>query len=958
MKYLKYHQEYKLENIKVDIDTSEMISESFENDITWGGSLLGRLINSTIRRFKIGYNQTKVDSLIKKLESELDYLVSSSLQGKNSDDFNKLMVIKFMEEIKDICLQPENVLDEIKLDELLGGHRGLYDATDPKKNQKTNGVIQGAINKITNDLPKEMKEVLGFQKKELLDRLSDFSDELRKLTLSLPNSSTQAASAGSSNFNVNFTNVLTTIKANQLITSGYKFGGVLNYELFLEMENSAKQRRRSKEYFAKQRGQETTQTGDKKPVENETEKPVENKEENPTEEKVPVTKGNPEEISKPVELSTETPQDKKETEPTKQEPNTEPNTEEEVEESEIKVGDEFLYTNSKGVTGKVKVISLTNVKTIGGDKEYLTKDDGTGNKLEPGQVSVAFMDKGGKYSTTSTNAVNKSDLKPIPRKRSEIDEVIAILKRSTEDEAKKNTKVRNMMNKVVALPKDKVEVVEDPVKYDDEEIKLAVAIDKVKSAINESMIYEISSLGDQEEEDEDESEDKEKSTPETGGGSSKDDIKKENVKGIWEKWFAESDRKTPHRLTQREVDEVDTLLKNGLGELKLDVAKRPDPIIAIGRIYGRAHELYFTPVIPSGRPGGKVSQKTYREYVKLGAAPSGAPADGSYGPWAVKSILNKWTDGVMKLLQNQEYRKILANVNFVVVGSEDQFNKTTEGRIYEAETATDPIPDEKSHGRILFQFMNDMLDKNKLDDFDTLRSTLLAKYFGLKTKIKPTTPTIKPINNENKAPNCFLWQEFPKRSLSKDEKNQFFAIPINRDDIKSNEKHDIIFAHILGTEDDAFRIKFTFDRQLIANKYKETKYPKDEMDDISVAQGTSKNIYYGLISKNTTGTVTLVYGNVGNGGDVKEIYGTAEVRISKGTKKTLKGERFISVSKLIRNGQDGNPDPKDGINDPFEVNIASEKKQHTSNFSETVKGTSDRLIDALKKKYAELRPKK
>ena len=55
-------------DVNQQIKTSSLINETFENDITWGGSMIGRLINSTIRRFKIGYSQTKVEPLLKKLE--------------------------------------------------------------------------------------------------------------------------------------------------------------------------------------------------------------------------------------------------------------------------------------------------------------------------------------------------------------------------------------------------------------------------------------------------------------------------------------------------------------------------------------------------------------------------------------------------------------------------------------------------------------------------------------------------------------------------------------------------------------------------------------------------------------------------------------------------------------------------------------------------------------------------
>jgi hypothetical protein len=77
-------------NVTEEIKTSALVNETFENDITWGGSMLGRLINSTLRRFKIGYSQVKVEPLVKKLEDELNYLISASIEGDTLKKYNEL----------------------------------------------------------------------------------------------------------------------------------------------------------------------------------------------------------------------------------------------------------------------------------------------------------------------------------------------------------------------------------------------------------------------------------------------------------------------------------------------------------------------------------------------------------------------------------------------------------------------------------------------------------------------------------------------------------------------------------------------------------------------------------------------------------------------------------------------------------------------------------------------------
>ena len=68
-------------------------------------------------------------------------------------------------------------------------------------------------------------------------------------------------------------------------------------------------------------------------------------------------------------------------------------------------------------------------------------------------------------------------------------------------------------------------------------------------------------------------------------------------------------------ITQREVDKLKELIQGkGTKDMVLDLSKNPDPIIAIIRVFSRAHDLYYTDYIPSGRTGGKVSNKTMRDY--------------------------------------------------------------------------------------------------------------------------------------------------------------------------------------------------------------------------------------------------------------------------------------------------------------------------------------------------------
>ena len=71
-----------------------------------------------------------------------------------------------------------------------------------------------------------------------------------------------------------------------------------------------------------------------------------------------------------------------------------------VTKSELRVGQEYIYTSKKGQK-VVKVVSLTNDVLSGKDKKWLTGDDQSREKLKDGYVDVIYQDKDGEYTTTT-----------------------------------------------------------------------------------------------------------------------------------------------------------------------------------------------------------------------------------------------------------------------------------------------------------------------------------------------------------------------------------------------------------------------------------------------------------------------------------------------------------------------------------------------------------------------------
>ena len=374
----------------------------------------------------------------------------------------------------------------------------------------------------------------------------------------------------------------------------------------------------------------------------------------------------------------------------------------------------------------------------------------------------------------------------------------------------------------------------------------------------------------------------------------------------------------------------------GTKDMVLDLSKNPDPIIAIIRVFSRAHDLYYTDYIPSGRSGGKVSNKTMREYTPLNKSNGGGTPDEPKGPFAVKSILSKWTDGVMQILEDQKYRKILANIKFVVAGAEDTFNKESvvlklsdfKLILEEAEDKdADPTGEvKKSQGQILFDFINSMLDKETIADFDTQKRKLLRKYFGQSVpedKIPSTVSTRvdRPISKADKEAKTLIWK---KCEDTKFKTGSFYAIPI-----KKQLNHEFIFIQTIRMESGRMLVKFTFNRPLIVNAYKDDKYPGYTIPlDWTIDEGDKKSIYYALMPDKlpaSGGKLKMVYANVNKDGSATwggDVY-FSEFDVEWGNKRTINN---VFTAKLLQ--IDENKVEKKIENVDFEKRVLSEKNKH------------------------------
>jgi hypothetical protein len=167
---------------------------------------------------------------------------------------------------------------------------------------------------------------------------------------------------------------------------------------------------------------------------------------------------------------------------------------------------------------------------------------------------------------------------------------------------------------------------------------------------------------------------------------------------------------------QEEVDEVDEQIR----DTKISKVSH-DSIIQIVKLFNKAYKIYTTEVIPSGRKGGKVSNRVYREYEYLGT--SGGPQaaeDGGikpgFGPFRNKKIFNKFESAILDVIKDTKYKEIFSEN--VKVGSEKS----------------------SGNGKILLKFINNLLDGSSKLYMTGAQQKFIEEYFGLKVDLPSTGP--------------------------------------------------------------------------------------------------------------------------------------------------------------------------------------------------------------------------
>ena len=703
MRYLLKRNEFlvekniKVENIDIkrDFRSSALIRETFENDLSWGGSLIGRLINSTLRVLKIYVKTARITFVIPQLRRALDDLLTICRTNEEQRaQLDNLTSQFLLEEIIKVVNSSDSV--EQKVAQLLGADND----TNP-------GLVRSTIIRI--------EKIEGFEDKdEVITKLEAFLEALRRIKEEigdLPNTENEDFDDEEEGEGQG-ENESEGGEGKSLSTQ-FQFSTITLFKALISLNLVFKNKRVSLE-------------GDKSPA------PVLTKSQ-----QVLYTDPKGRQM-KAVVLSVD-------------HPVTGPGTDkifltkDDEIDSTKSIKPKVLIAIKNPKTGKIDTASkrvLVDATTLKKEsvifenaaeiKENETHAKAAWKKIQKEYVAsnldsqVPLMEKlmeMRQQSDKSVSGIMKALMKQVFENEKTEGKIISfqdLIKENVnilQTEFKTLPKTISLMARVIMAFKEDMGLLQSmgeaqkPLKSFIEsytklkEILPNLSEEKPVEKKEEPKKNESFRLF---EADEPEDEDIQgQSQDETEGGD-------DDVKTAWREEFTEEEEKK-YRVDEKGARELQNAV-SGETPATIDVSDpaQYDRILEIVKIFGRAYKMYAVDDIPSGRPEGRISQKTFREYEYIGKESSTRPewkeSEGpGYGPWAVRVTYEKWQDGVMDILQDTKYRKILANSKFKNAGPNQ----------------------EEGSGLTLFTFINDML--NEGGDYGTFRQrrrALLNKYFG------------------------------------------------------------------------------------------------------------------------------------------------------------------------------------------------------------------------------------
>lgn len=679
---IKKIDEYKSYEDLVKINEDVENSGPFANDIPWGDSLLGRLINSTIRKAKIGANLVRIKAVAKRLRYAFDDLLGASAEAELSEEdrkeFKRLTVFSFLDSLQK-AVEEEASVGDIK------------------------NLTRAAISDIKSFEDFENKDSLVSQLEEFLKFLEQFKDEEGGKSESDTDKDEKGEDEdkeGESEEDSNssesmYPTMIKTLKSLSYTLTHYK------------------------EVKTPDVKKDTTTSSTKVTYKTVAGDTIEKIQKDP--------KANPKKLAstdirtKNTQVLAKFPKDNQ-TMPAGLVLVMESSIFEALGEggspdrANIKGGEDHLTQAFGKLKKAIEVLESPKDKGIGVDVNFL--NDITSKSLDSKNKEVIkslFIEinrylVGDKKETlnASTSPLYKESMEIISDKNKKIvvaEKIARFAKTALQfdkeglygglGETGKGLKgfvegIKSTMTMKVVEKKPEVKTEEKP----KEEVKKESSLFKYEKFI--SLIKEA-------EENEDTEDESKVGAPDVMTTSQK-------IKDYWDKkidikaFVMEKTEviKMKEKFDKIEKERKDSIVINGI-----------DPVLDIVKCFNRAYKIHTTQVIPSGRSGGKVSNKTFMEYTSFGGG-SPASAGSSGGPYRNNAIFNQWEDTVLDIQRDKKYQPIF-NIGTKLKVGNDLIEKA---------------------GANLRKFMTDMLDGDELyktgKDSQGLQAKFLDKYFGYK----------------------------------------------------------------------------------------------------------------------------------------------------------------------------------------------------------------------------------
>lgn len=809
MRYLKNREqflEYRNNTEKRKVPYNTIVNEVYESDITWGGSLLGRLINSTIRKGTALIKHTRINSIIKQVQIELDNLVGDVVLDDENKNYITNQKYRFLlTELYNIVISDDDL--NVKLTKLLGNKKPdsgfiVYTIEEIKKleiddknilikklEDFRNALLEYDFDESDDDIDDntssekspEFKFYLGTI--DLFKSIIQLNNVINSVKVKIegdPDSSTKySTQTKKKDVDSNNPDYLKGKKAGQFAKNALDSGDILK-------ANSMKDKAKASSNFEYKKGFFDVFMGDDS--DNIDRDALTDKSKN---------KKAIEGFSNFIIENTEVIRLGKNDDGKRKEP---------VEKDAINSWRKILNAHKNG-----------NIDQTSKLLQEIIDNSKSGNKLDKSIIIAIGKNVLLNEQTTGKpigfEALIKEEAGVIPSKYLGVSKNISLLSRILLSFKDDMGLIGSFGEAIAPIKKfigsyNAMKEIYPKLGKKNESYKIFEAIDKDKDKVVSS----------------------------------------------WFKFFSEGEEEE-WAITEEDKKVMNGIEKESEKEKNTDAKSHQDSIIKIINLFSKAYKLYASDVIPSGRPNGRVSQKTFREYIYIGDDSRGGkwePNEGPEGPFAYKITFEKWEDGIMRILEDTKYRKVLANIKFKNVGPNQDIGSGEKDQ---------PLKKIVS-GRSLLDFINGMI--NPEGGFRKYRRTIMKEYFGGvdDAKLEDTKPTndgdgkkrkiekgesTKLVSFINPGSNGINRRKIDLKSISEEYKGEFLKIKV-----RSNNKDTHIIAYVVGEFEENLVIKYNYSEsganQNIISDYLYKDISKNIIElDKSIVEDNKRKMYLALI---------------------------------------------------------------------------------------------------------------